>query len=182
MGVEIDGLTDVFGELEELEREFGESGSDWVVGTNVDYAPYLEFGSSPHVIRAQDAEALRFRNQEGDVIYRISVHHPGTDPTPFFRPAANEVRLQGGPGFIRHNTNRSPEAIDSAREYVATLAFALQRRIQEIIRNKGLIDTGNLRASVRAVPAGDTGSLPDAEDVSPGEVWNPLEEYDFSEQ
>jgi hypothetical protein len=177
MGVEVNGLDDVFDELEELQDDYGRDGEDWQVGTNVEYAIYLEFGSSSHVI--QGNPLLYFENEEGQLISKEQVKHPGTDPQPFFRPAANEVRLQGPGGFIRHNTKRDPEEIGSTREFVATLAFALQRRMQEIITDKGLIDTGNLRASVRATPVGDVSNLPDASEVNPNEVFNPLDEYSF---
>jgi len=177
MGVEIDGLGDMFEDLDDLEDDYGDDGENWQVGTNVEYAIYLEFGTSSHVIEGDPL--LYFENESGQLISKKRVRHPGNDPKPFFRPAVNEVRLQGGPGFIRHNTRKQPEQIDSTREYVATLAFALQRRVQEIIRNKGLIDTGNLRASVRATPVGDVSSLPDASEVNPGETFNPLDEYSF---
>jgi len=83
------------------------------------------------------------------------VQHPGTDPQPFFRPAVNEVQLQGVDGFIRHNTRKDPTQIESSREFLQTLALALERRIKELAP----VDTGNLRASVGAVPIGDVGDL-----------------------
>lgn len=176
MGVEVDGLTDVFEELDDLEDDFGDEGENWVVGTNAEYSVYLEYGSSPHTIEGNPL--LYFENSEGQLISKYEVQHPGNDPTPFFRPAINEVRLEGPDGFIRHNTRKDPQTIDSTREFVVTLAFAIQRRIQEIITQKGLIDTGNLRASVRAVPISDVGILPDADEVNPNEVWDPTQVYD----
>lgn len=75
------------------------------------------------------------------------------DPKPFLRPALFEAR-QSLPQFIADNTSTTLNAIDTADELVRTVAFALERRIKQIITEKGLIDTGALRASVVAVPLG----------------------------
>lgn len=160
MGVEVNGLADVFEDLDDLEDDFTGPTEPWVVGTNVEYSIYLEFGTSSHPIEADEAEALRFESG-GEVLFRDNVEHPGIDPMPFFRPAVNEVRLEGEVGFIRHHTRKEPEDIDTVREFVSTLALALENRIKEIITRKGLIDTGNLRNSVQAVPVSDVGNLKD---------------------
>lgn len=60
------------------------------VGTPVDYAPPVEFGSEPHVITADDGY-LRFEGQDGEIIYRKSVNHPGTEAQPHFRPALRDA-------------------------------------------------------------------------------------------
>lgn len=158
MGVEVTGLADTFEALDKLEDDYSGPVEDYVVGTPVEYAPPLEFGSVPHEITPTDAEALRFEI-DGEIVFSQSVDHPGNDPIPFFRPAVNEVRLQGVDGFIRHNTRKDIEDIDSTRELLQTLAFALEGRIKEIITQKGLVDTGNLRASVSAVPISDISEL-----------------------
>ena len=117
----------------------------WVVGTRVEYGIYLEFGT-------------RYM-----------------DPKPFFRPAVNELKLQGVRGFIAHNTRTSIENIDSAGELVRVLALALERRIKEIITQKGLIDTGTLRASVAALPGGSVGDLPAVDDIERDDDGNPVD-------
>jgi len=154
MGVEVNGLDDVFEELDDLKDDYSGPVESWVVGTNTEYAPIVEYGSSPHTITPDDAEVLRFEI-DGEVIFTDEVQHPGTDPQPFFRPAVNEVQLQGVDGFIRHNTRKDPTQIESSREFLQTLALALERRIKELAP----VDTGNLRASVGAVPIGDVGDL-----------------------
>jgi hypothetical protein len=106
----------------------------------------VEFGTSPHTITPNDAEVLRFE-VDGEVVYTQKVEHPGTDPRPFLRPAVNEARRDPGE-FIRENTRTTGDELDSAREVVETLALALERRVKEIITEKGLVDTGNLRASI----------------------------------
>jgi len=43
-----------------------------VVGTNVEYAPDVEFGTGPHVIEPDDAEALRF-TIDGEEVFAARV-------------------------------------------------------------------------------------------------------------
>jgi len=154
VGVEVNGLDGMFEDLDDLEDDYSGPVEDYIVGTPVEYASVVEYGSSRHTITPDNAEVLRFEI-DGEVIYTDEVQHPGTDPQPFFRPAVNEVQLQGVDGFIRHNTRKDPTQIESSREFLQTLALALERRIKELAP----VDTGNLRASVGAVPIGDVGDL-----------------------
>jgi len=110
--------------------------STYTVGTGVEYSLYLEFGTSE------------------------------MNAKPFVRPAINEVRIQGVDGFIRHNTKTTVEAQETVDDIIRILALALERRIKEIITQKGLIDTGTLRASVVAIRGGDPSGLPTSEDLS----------------
>ncbi len=50
------------------------------VGSNVPYAHLHHDGTRPHVIRARRARALRYVNRQGDVVFAVSVMHPGTRP------------------------------------------------------------------------------------------------------
>jgi len=147
MGVEIDGLGDMFEDLDDLEDDYGDDGENWQVGTNVEYAIYLEFGTSSHVIEGDPL--LYFENESGQLISKKRVRHPGNDPKPFFRPAVNEVRLQGGPGFIRHNTRKQPEQIDSTREYVATLDQSVAQVVRTLRSGGGSL---HLISSVKRRP------------------------------
>jgi len=85
------------------------------------------------------------------------------DPRPFFRPVINDARIDTE-GFLNRNTQTSVSEIDSADRLVRTLALAIERRVKEIITEKGLIDTGTLRASITAVPT--ESALPEADDFS----------------
>jgi Bacteriophage protein of unknown function (DUF646). len=103
------------------------------VGTAINYSVFLEFGTSK------------------------------MDAKPFFRPVINEVRLQRVDGFIAQNTRTSVADLDDIDQILKALALAMERRIKEVITQKGLIDTGTLRASIVAVPGG-TAALPDESD------------------
>jgi len=140
---ELSGLDRIERRLEDLRDDWDDS-PRYLVGSAVEYAVYLEYGSSK------------------------------MDPKPFFRPALAEARADLE-GFIADNTRKRAEEIDTARELVRTIALALERRVKEIITEKGLIDTGTLRASVLAVPGTDFGQLPAADDLDYDEEGNPID-------
>jgi len=127
--VELRGFEAALNELNQRIDALEELGDDrWLVGTGVEYAVYLEFGTSE------------------------------MNPKPFVRPALRRV-------------SRDVETIardaDDAGEIVQRIAFRLEAEIKQVITRKGLIDTGTLRASVRAVPNGTPRDLPGADEVDP---------------
>lgn len=63
----------------------------WLVVFEADHAASVEYGSGPHLIVADKADALRFE-VNGEVIFRKAVNHPGSDPSPFLRPALDANR------------------------------------------------------------------------------------------
>ncbi|MFC7323245.1 HK97 gp10 family phage protein [Halorubrum rutilum] len=66
--------------------------AEYIIGTPVDYAPDVEFGSAPHVITPTTGEFLYFEGEDGHLIRKRSVQHPGTPAQPFMRPALREHR------------------------------------------------------------------------------------------
>jgi len=88
------------------------------------------------------------------------------DAKPFFRPAVVEAKRDLSE-FVRSNTKKTLQQIDDPPELVRTIAYAIERRVKEIITEKGLIQTGTMRASVKAVKGGP-GALPDEDDIDPG--------------
>jgi hypothetical protein len=160
MGIEVNGLADTFEALDDLEDDFSGPTEDWVVGSPQEYAPPLEYGASPHVIEGNPL--LYFENEEGQLISKRSVKHPGNDPNPHWRPAVNEVRLKGPLDFIESNSRKRASDIESTEELIRTLAFALEGNIKRRITKLGLIDTGAYRASVGAVPVSDLSELRDS--------------------
>lgn len=69
-----------------------ENGMVAVVGTNMDYALSVEFGSAPHTIKVKDAKAL----SNGQSFFGKEVQHPGTQAQPFLTPAfvKNKAKLR----------------------------------------------------------------------------------------
>ena len=56
----------------------------YVIGTNVNYAAAVEYGTSPHVIKPVNKKALYWPGAAHPV---AQVNHPGTRAQPFLRPA-----------------------------------------------------------------------------------------------
>lgn len=53
-------------------------GNEWVVGTNLEYAEYVELGVKPHTIKPLNKKALSFI-WNGQRVFFKSVEHPGFD-------------------------------------------------------------------------------------------------------
>lgn len=143
-GMEVDGISTTLEEIDDLEERWT-GGADWVVGTRVEYAVFLEYGTR-HM-----------------------------DPKPFMRPVIVEVSMHGPENFVDRHTRTSADDVDSIEEFLRVLALALERRIKEIITRKGLIDTGTLRASIAAVPLANADALPSAEDIDFDEENNAID-------
>ena len=62
----------------------------WAVGASAEYAADVEFGTDPHVITPDAADALAFQGRDGELIFRQRVEHPGTPAQPYLGPAFRE--------------------------------------------------------------------------------------------
>lgn len=62
----------------------------WTIGSDVEYAPMVNDGTRPHVIRPKNAKVLRFK-VGGQTVFARVVHHPGTRAQPFLDRALREV-------------------------------------------------------------------------------------------
>lgn len=60
------------------------------IGTTVDYALYVEFGTKPHIIESHGPYPLR--NRKTGQVFGRRVRHPGTTAQPFLRPALDSIR------------------------------------------------------------------------------------------
>jgi hypothetical protein len=60
------------------------------IGTNVEYARYVEEGTPPHEIRPVNKRALFWPGAEHPVAV---VHHPGSHARPYLEPALEAARL-----------------------------------------------------------------------------------------
>lgn len=67
--------------------DMDESGLGGDVGPTVSYAPEVEYGAEPHLIRAHDGGSLVFAGPDGELVFPEVVHHPGNAPQPFLGPA-----------------------------------------------------------------------------------------------
>lgn len=70
----------------------------YVIGTNVNYAAAVEYGTAPHVIKPKYKRALYWPGAAHPV---AQVNHPGTRPQPFLRPA-----IEMTPIFWRANASQ----------------------------------------------------------------------------
>jgi HK97 gp10 family phage protein len=51
------------------------------------YAGYVEFGTGPHIIEPKNPGGVLVFKMNGMTVYAKKVHHPGTKPQPYVRPA-----------------------------------------------------------------------------------------------
>jgi len=84
------------GSIDIQERGRDAKGPFVVVGTPVEYAGYVEFGTPPHKIRPKNKKALANRKGGFGPVSGV-VNHPGTDPQPFMRPALLEAATNWQP-------------------------------------------------------------------------------------
>jgi len=68
------------------------------IGSNVEYAEFVNDGTRPHIIRPRRGRALRFV-VGGRVVYARVVHHPGTRAQPFLDRALRDVARSRGYSF-----------------------------------------------------------------------------------
>ncbi|MFD3535242.1 HK97 gp10 family phage protein [Streptomyces sp. NPDC058664] len=67
----------------------------WTVGSDVEYAPWVNDGTRPHIIRPRRGKALKFK-MGGRTVYAAVVHHPGTRARPFLDRALADVARSRG--------------------------------------------------------------------------------------
>lgn len=77
------------GRLRESIRHYLE-GHTLIVEAGAAYAAYVELGTRPHIIRSHGPWSLH--SAETGQYFGREVHHPGTRPRPYLRPALYTVR------------------------------------------------------------------------------------------
>ena len=70
------------------------------IGTNVEYATDVEFGTGPHEIVAKNKKVLA--NKKKGIIFGKKVKHPGSKPRPYMRPAFENNRRRVAEFFIQN--------------------------------------------------------------------------------
>jgi hypothetical protein len=68
------------------------------VGSDLEYAAFVNDGTRPHQIRPRNRQVLRFQ-VGGRTVFAKVVNHPGTRPRPFLDRALREVAAQRGYSF-----------------------------------------------------------------------------------
>lgn len=68
------------------------------VGSDLEYAAFVNDGTRPHEIRPRTKQVLKF-TVGGRTVYAKVVHHPGTRARPFLDQALREVAAQRGYTF-----------------------------------------------------------------------------------
>ena len=79
-----------------------EGEKSYIVADGVEYGVYVEFGTSPHIIRPRIKKALSWIDDTNKRVFAKKVNHPGTNAHPFFRPALKEVR----DAWVQYYTNK----------------------------------------------------------------------------
>lgn len=74
--------------------------SVYTIGSDLEYAAFVNDGTRPHIIRPRRAQALRFRIG-GRIVYAKVVHHPGTRARPFLDDALRQVAAARSYSFRR---------------------------------------------------------------------------------
>lgn len=64
--------------------------ADYRIGSPLDYADDVEYGTGPHVITG---DPLHFF-MNGEEVFATKVDHPGTDAQPYLRPALRQTRSE----------------------------------------------------------------------------------------
>ena len=73
--------------------------SKFTIGSDVEYAAFVNDGTRPHIIRPKNGQYLRFRGRGGGWVYAKLVHHPGTRARPFLDDALKQVAAARGYSF-----------------------------------------------------------------------------------
>ena len=71
-----------------------------VIGTNVEYARDVEYGTGPHEIVAKNKKVLA--NKKKGIIFGRKVKHPGSQPRPFMRTAFENNKKRVAEFFVKN--------------------------------------------------------------------------------
>lgn len=70
-----------------------ETDDGFIIGSNLDYAEYVELGVAPHVIKPVNKKALKFQIG-GKTVFAKSVNHPGFDGRHMFLKGVSYFETQ----------------------------------------------------------------------------------------
>lgn len=92
MGVELSGDGELVDALEETSESWGSDAETREISNDTSYADDVEFGTAAHEISVNSAPVLT----NGTEFFGKTVQHPGTDPQPMLRPAADVTAANMG--------------------------------------------------------------------------------------
>jgi len=131
--LELDGAGRIRSQLENIKRK-GNDDTVYIVGSNVEYGVFLEFGTED------------------------------MPPYPWFRPAIRELKANPESFILSNTDFSSIDDIDSTDELITTVAAALENQMTNNVNAQKSVDrspgthpehpqrdTGNLTASIQAV-------------------------------
>lgn len=64
------------------------------VGSRNPVLKWLEWGTAPHIITPDEAQSLRWTNENGEPVFATRVEHPGTEPYSHMRNALDRKRVE----------------------------------------------------------------------------------------
>lgn len=130
-GMDLEGAAEFEATIDEFAADLTVDNNERVVGTNLEYAPPVEFGTASHTITG---DPLAFPDGSGGTAFATEVQHPGTDPQPHVRPGARATERELG---------RLAVQADSLEEFLNMAGMHMEGEISR----RAPIKTGRLAAS-----------------------------------
>jgi len=65
----------------------------WTLSAAKNYAAHVEYGTRPHLITVKNKKALHWKDK-GNSVFATRVWHPGTQASPYFRPALDATKAR----------------------------------------------------------------------------------------
>lgn len=134
-GANLEGISTLKADTNQMANRWSGTPVRFSVGSGVDYAAMVEFGTSSHTIEASGGGALHF-TVDGTEVFAQSVDHPGTDPNPFLRDAAASVEREL-PSIV--------QGADSVADALERAAAKLER----YAKVNAPVDSGRFKASIK---------------------------------
>lgn len=74
-----------------------------IIGPDVPYAGFVEFGTKPHTIKPKAGKKVLTFKVDGQTVFARVVHHPGTKPNPFVEDSFDAWTKSVGPEIAEAN-------------------------------------------------------------------------------
>jgi hypothetical protein len=124
--LDFEGMATLQEQIGDLKDDYGEANTR-VVYSGASYSIHIEMGRGP--VEPDSADALRFEDEDGNIIYRASAE--GHPPYPFFWPAVREFEANPESFILRNSDVQSLNAAESANDLVEIVADSLQSQMRK---------------------------------------------------